>query len=175
MGTKIKDFIEYELKNDRKRVRLLVFIGFLAIALLFLSGIGKTNKSDTPAESESINYTEYTEMLENRLTTVISSIDGVGKCRVMITLENTSESVYAVNRDSRLDNSVSDTNDEYVIYDSDKGKRPVLIKEYFPKVQGVTVVCSGGDNSLVREKIISAVTALFNIPSNRVSVSRINE
>ena len=175
MGTKIKDFIEYELKNDKKRVKLLVFIGFLAIALLFLSSIGKSPSSDTSAESADINYTEYTEILENRLTSVISSIDGVGKCKVMITLENTNESVYAVNRDSHLDEGTSDINDEYVIYDSDKGEKPVLIKEYFPQVQGVTVVCSGGENTLVREKIISAVTALFNIPSNRVSVSRINE
>lgn len=60
-----------------------------------------------------------------------------------------------------------------MIYDSENGETPVLIKEYLPKVQGVTVVCTGGDNTAVKEKIIESVTSLFNIPTNRVSVSKI--
>ena len=36
-----------------------------------------------------------------------------------------------------------------------------------------TVVCDGGDDETVREAIINTVTSLFNISTNRVSVSKI--
>ena len=91
----------------------------------------------------------------------------------MITLENTKESVYATNYDNKNDADSNNSKGEYVIYDSNNGEAPILIMEYMPTVKGVSVVCSGGDNTVIREKIISLVTSLFNISTNRVSVSKI--
>ena len=96
-------------------------------------------------------------------------------CEIMITLENTKESVYATDFENKSDDTSVNQKDEYVIYSSDNGETPVLIMEYFPKVQGVTVVCSGGNNVAVKEKVIEAVTSLFSIPANRVSVSKLKD
>jgi stage III sporulation protein AG len=165
--------IKNVLPTDSKKVKIIVAIGLIGIVLVLASEMFENDSSKQEVESDSISYEEYTAQLENRLTELISSIDGVGQCQVMITLENTTESVYATDIEIKNDDSSLNEKNEYVIYDSDDGETPVLIKEYLPKVQGVTVVCSGGDNTAVREKIIESVTSLFNISTNRISVSKI--
>ena len=92
----------------------------------------------------------------------------------MITLKNTSESVYAKNTELSSSDSSSSQNDEYVIYNGVNGDSPLLLKENFPVIEGVAVVCSGGDNVKIQEQIKKCVSALFNISSNRISVSKIS-
>ncbi|MCH5315536.1 MAG: hypothetical protein J1E81_06460 [Eubacterium sp.] len=174
MVSSIKDRITSFIKSDDKKIKIITIIGALGIALILLSGFTGGNKSNTnTAEKEQLSYEAYTQELENKLSNIISSISGVGECEVMITLENSYESVYATNSEFKNNDDSVNQKDEYVIYDADSGETPVLIKEYMPKVMGVSIVCSGGENIEVKEKVIESVTALFNIPTNRVSVSKI--
>ncbi len=170
---KIANGLKYIFEKDSLKVKIIVAIGLIGIVLIFASDFLVKSDIQNVKEQENINYTEYVSNLEKKLTDVISSIDGVGNCKVMITLENSSENVFATDTEKKNDDSSVNTKDQYVIYDSEKGETPVLIKEYFPKVQGVTVVCSGGDNKIVREKVINSVSSLFNITANRISVSKI--
>ncbi len=93
----------------------------------------------------------------------------------MITLRSTSESIYAKNTENSQSTGSSSQNSEYVIYDGGNGDSPILLQENFPDIEGVAIVCSGGDNIAVREKIIQCVSALFNISSNRISVSKLSD
>lgn len=174
MENKITDSIKHFLTKEGSKVKIIVAIGLIGIILIFASDIfSKNNTSDHSLPSQSADYNDYVENLEKKLENIISSIDGVGECKVMIILENTNESVYATDNERKTDAQGENTQDKYVIYNSDNGETPVLIKEYFPTVQGVSIVCSGGNNIEVKEKIINTVTALFNIAANRVSVSKI--
>ena len=40
-----------------------------------------------------------------------------------------------------------------------------------PEVRGVAIVCEGGDNEIIAEKIQNTVTAALNITSKRVSIA----
>lgn len=171
--SKITEAIKNMLSSDGKKIKIIVAVGLIGIVLIFASDMLDNGEDKQTENDADISYEEYTKQLEDKLTDTISLIDGVGECKVMITLENTTESVYATDAETKSDDSSLNQKDEYVIYDSKDGETPVLIKEYFPRVQGVTVVCSGGDNTAVKEKIINSVTSLFNIPANRVSVSKI--
>lgn len=174
LANKFKETIKGMLAGDSKKIKIIVAVGLIGIVLIFASDLlGGSEKKAKNDNEGSISYEEYTEELENKLVQLVSSIDGVGECQVMVTLENTTESVYATDVEIKNDDSSVNQKDKYVIYDSENGETPVLIKEYLPKVQGVTVVCTGGDNTAVKEKIIESVTSLFNIPTNRVSVSKI--
>ncbi len=173
MENKIKERLKSFISGDSKKIKIIVAVGLIGMILIFASDLFAKDEKKQDASNESISYEEYTQELENKLVQLISSISGVGECRVMITLENTAESVYATDVEVKNDDETLNQKDKYVIYNSDKGEAPVLIKEFLPKVQGVTVVCTGGDNIAVKEKIIEAVTSLFNIPTNRVSVSKI--
>lgn len=174
MVNKIKEKINAFAANDKKRIKIIVAIGLIGMVLILASEmLSAENKNKPDKAAAEFSYTEYTLELEDRLVSLISQIDGVGECRVMITLENSAESVYAKNYEGKSDDDSSNQKDEYVFYKASGDESPVLIKEYLPQVQGVTVVCSGGDDIEVQEKIIDSVTSLFNIPTNRVSVSKI--
>ncbi len=165
------------LENNDKRRRLLVVLGAIGVLLILLSEIKlPVNKvKDSATVSFSGNYSEYVKGLENELSEIISSINGVGTCKVMITLKNTNEKFYAQNIENSYSDSSNSKNNEYVIYESENGDSPILLKENFPAIEGVAVVCSGGDNNAVRENIINCVCALFNLPANRVSVSKLTD
>ena len=85
------DFFE-KLKKD-KRVIILVGIGILGILLLLFSETGTTAKKDS---GEALPYGEKAEKeLEERLESLLSGVSGVGRVKVMVTLDGTWESVYA--------------------------------------------------------------------------------
>lgn len=176
LESKIKDVVEYLKRNDAKKIKIIIAVGLIGVILIAMSDIfAKDEKSTSSEATNDTSYSNYTNELEEKLCNIISSMDGVGECKVMITLENSKENVYATDNENKTDSDSESSKDEYVIYDSDNGETPVLIKEYYPKIQGVSVVCSGGDNIVVKEQIINTVTSLFNISTNRVSVSKIKE
>ena len=92
----------------------------------------------------------------------------------MITLKSTSESIYAKNIQNSQSDSSASQNSEYVIYDGKDGDSPILLQENFPQIEGIAIVCSGGDNVAVKERVIQCVSSLFNISSNRISVSKLS-
>lgn len=175
MESKLKEKLKSYFDSKQNKTKLLFVAGILGILLILLSEISFTpTKKTEETQVTTISYSDYVNELDEKLTELISSIDGVGKCKVMITLKNTTESVFAKNSQNSQSESSYSQNDEYVIYDGENGDSPLLLKEIFPEIEGVAVVCSGGDNIVVKEKIIQCVSSLFNISSNRISVSKIS-
>lgn len=169
---KLKDFISKFKDSNRIKTGVLISVGIAGILLILLSEVSfSSGKKEVEVSSK--DYTAYVNQLDEELCQLISSIDGVGNCKVMITLKNTAESVYAQNTEISQSESSSSENNEYVIYDGENGDSPILLKENFPAIEGVAIVCSGGDSIVVREKIIQCVSALFNISSNRISVAKL--
>lgn len=159
------------LKNSDSRIKIFVIIGLIGIMLIVSSEmLPKHEKSD---EQDSKNYSQYADELEKKTEKIISSIDGVGECNVMLTLASSNEYIYAQNSENKIDNSSNSQKNEYVLYDGANGDEPLLVKEYFPSVYGVVVVCSGGENVLVKERVINTVSSLYNIPTSRISVNKL--
>ena len=53
---------------------------------------------------------------------------------------------------------------------ADGGEQALLITEQMPEIRGVAIVCEGGDNEIINEKIKNTVTAALNITSKRVYI-----
>lgn len=184
--SKLNDFT----KNP-KFVRIIIVLGLVGIGLILLSGLlpDKTNDEDNQTNSQVayVSLAQYENNLEQSLADIISSIDGAGKTRVMLTMDSTVEQVYATDKTmSQKDmvNSGEDTetnkdtsaNSTYITVElSDGTQQTVLLKEIQPRVRGVLVVCNGGDNSVVKEKIVDAVTKALDISSSRVSVAGLSQ
>lgn len=139
--TEIKS-ISALLKND-KAVKLIVAGGLLIIVgiLIFdlFGGGSQTGYSGNSAEN-------YSAALERRLADIVSEIEGVGRIKVMVTLENLDENVYS--------------------------ERETSVKTIItPTVRGVAIVCEGGDNILIKEKIVNTVARVLGISTARVSVT----
>lgn len=161
-----------KIKSLKHKERYIVIACVLGVALILLSEL--VPSVSTKKADDGMDYQEYIVSLEEKTQDIISSIDGVGKCKVMITLCETDESVYASNIEENTDSGHISKKNEYVFYEDNNNDSPVLIKQTFPKVMGVAVVCQGGDNAFVKERVISAVSSLFGISSAKISVSKIS-
>ena len=113
------------------------------VALLILSAL-------MPAEgggSEQSSLSEYKAAAERELEDFCREIEGVGRCRVMITF-SAGES-----------------------YEYRGGE---VISSAPPRVLGVTVVCSGGDRASVKSAVTDMASALFDIGKNRICVLKLS-
>ncbi len=136
-----------ELFKSEKSLKMILIAGAAIIILIALSGLSGSEKESTAA-NEMFDYkrqAEYEAALELRLSDILSHIEGVGNLEVMITLESSEKKEY-----------------------QKSGDVPVYTET--PEIRGVIVVCDGGDNIIVREKVISAVSGAFGISTTRVSV-----
>ena len=101
-GRKLMDAIKAD-----KKITLIVCIGLLGMLLLLASEfihLPKKQEAETPSENIQTEYS-YAEDLEKRLTNIVSSISGAGKTKVMVTLENGVESVYAADEKQSVERS----------------------------------------------------------------------
>lgn len=177
MNLPLKNLIN-KLKIDKKTA-LFVVIGFTAILIIFLSELsdssGEEDKRIITDEMSSVAYCEY---LEDKVKEIVESIDGAGEAKVMITLSETTEYIYATNdKDSRKNSENTDDStfeNDYVIIENNSNDTGLLIKTIEPKVRGVAVVCEGGNDSTVQRQIYSAVSAVLNISTSRISISKLN-
>ena len=136
---KLKEYI----KSD-KRIKLILALGAAVIILIAFSGIsGKKSENVSTVSIEELS--QYERRLEERLSDILSEIDGVGDIRVMITLDTSEENEYGKSKD-------------------------MLLSVKAPEIRGVIVVCDGGDNIIVKEKVTSAVSGVFGISTTRISV-----
>ena len=181
-GRKLMDAIKAD-----KKITLIVCIGLLGMLLLLASEfihLPKKQEAETPSENIQTEYS-YAEDLEKRLTNIVSSISGAGKTKVMVTLENGVESVYAADEKQSVErssgekpggvevNEKSNTENEYIILQSNGSRdEGLVIKVIQPKIRGVAIVCEGGDSAYVQQRITQAVTAVLDIGASRVSIAR---
>lgn len=175
MENKIEEIMQkLKLKKGDKGVKILIVIGLIGILLIALSEAVPSQKQSVKSSNNDLaSYSDYAHALEDETAEIISSIEGAGVCKVMLTLKNTNESIYAENNEEDVREGSFSKKSEYVLYDASSGDSPLLIQQKFPQVQGVVVVCSGGDNTVVRENIIKCISALYDIPSTRINVSKL--
>lgn len=178
MKLPLKNFIN-KLKIDKKTA-LFVVIGFTAILIIFLSELSNSveEEKNMDLNTEEMSSVTYCEYLEDKVKEIVESIEGAGEAKVMITLSETTEYIYATNdKDSRKNSENSDDStfeNDYVIIENNSNDTGLLIKTIEPKVRGVAVVCEGGNDSTVQRQIYSAVSAVLNISTSRISISKLN-
>ena len=154
--------------DEKKRVNLLVGMGLAGLLLLAVSAwlpAGDT-KAAQPAQNVPASDTNdnYAARLEERLTALISSVEGAGRTAVMVTLESGSESVYATDTDS-------DGASTHVLLGSG-GADGLVETVQTPRVLGVAVVCEGGGNAAVQCRVTALVEALTGIGTNHITVAK---
>lgn len=177
---KIKETVNKICLKTRlsKKILLIILLFFVGVVLLIFSELPSREEAEEQTVQTTAGYTadEYALMLEERLSSIISAIDGVGAVRVMVTVESTGEEVYLNNFDYGEDaesdgaNSFEQKN-EYVIVNNGDTQGGIVVKVRQPEIRGVAVVCQGASSEKVRAEIIHTVTALLDVSSARVSVS----
>lgn len=163
------------------KVIIIVIIGILGLLMIVFSEFSTGKKADKskelPASIDDASYSDrYREDTENELKRIISKIDGVGEVSLMLTLDGTTEYVYAEDVDTETDEDSDSKSDKYknkvIIVDSDGEEKALVKKIIEPKVKGVVIVCSGGGNTQIKERVIKAVSSALNISTNNICVEK---
>ena len=77
-------------------------------------------------------------------------------------------------KDSRTDDSK--TEEETVLLDGEsRESSPYVVQEIEPQIEGIVVVCSGGDHPAIQREIIGAISALFPVESHKIKVMKSKE
>lgn len=164
-----------------KKNALIIAAGALGIILIaFGSLTGREKQQTAPKLLDESEYNElYVSSLESRLEETLSLVDGVGRVRVMVTIENGVEYVYATESKSSSDVGSDDVSKQsressLTIVDTADGRATVPIKRIEPTIKGVAVVCDGGGEISVKAAVTEAVGSLLGITSNRISVNKMS-
>lgn len=184
----MKDSLLKKIGADKLVLMLLCGVALLVIT--FPAGETKEEKGEELTKTVmAVTEKTYEELLENKLTDMLASVEGVGKTKVMITLKATGEKIvlkerpYEGNETSETDSEGGNRNvrewsqsDTAVYIEESNGDRvPYVVKETEPEIEGVIVIAEGGDNIYTIKEIIEAVSALFDVPSHKIKVMKMKE
>lgn len=162
-----------DMKKDKK-MSVAVIISAVIIAAIIMSEFSFSG-SENKNSSADINKNYYLTD-EKDVEAFLENIHGVGKVSVLIMYDTSEEYIYA--KDTEEDTkSEKDKGREinyksqHIIIKEDGDEKGLRIKEIYPEIRGVAVICEGGDNPIVKEQIMSILTALFDINTNSISVA----
>ncbi len=163
-------------------LKIAVIAGLVGIVLIFFSDFMGGKKTDTFAEvseAETEDVTEYRQELCDELGNMLASIEGVGKTKIMLTLDGTVRNIYATDNDVQQRETSSDKQSNerqscIVVRQNDGSEKALTIGQLMPRIKGVLVVCEGGDNEKVCGKVIEAVSAALDVTKSHICVSKMS-
>ena len=126
---------------------------------------------------------EYTEYLEEKLETILVNMKGVGRVKVMLTLETSEEQVVEkdepITRDNTTETDTQGGNRN--IYKMDSGQETVFMKQgndeipyvsktVLPKISGVLIIAQGAGTGNNSKNISEIAQALFGVDAHKIKV-----
>lgn len=181
-----------KIKKDQFFIILLSGVLLLVIAIPTGKKEEKAAEEETQTqmqqqgEGEDDSVESYTERMEERLETVLASMEGVGCVKVMITLEG-GKSAEVLKDTPSVRNTSSEADSaggtrtsmeleltESTVYTTDtQGNQiPYVRREAEPEIRGILVVAEGGGNPVTVTKVTEAAEALFQIEPHRIRVMK---
>lgn len=169
-----------KLKTDKKSI-LLIAAAAACIVLLVLSGFSDEKRSSQPENTQTASAelsAEYIKDKQRELEALLSTIDGAGEVKVMLTLDSFYEKDYSKellskNEESGEDKQKSEYTESVVTLKNGSNSELALVaKIYEPQIRGVAVTAQGGGSAAVKRAITDTVCAVFGISSTRVSVEK---
>lgn len=161
------------VQSEKGRMNLLVLAGLIGMMLLCISEwIPNDAAAAEPADTYRDQNTStaetraksYADDMETQLKELVEAVEGAGRCRVMVTLSSGEETVYATDTEQGDTSSRS----EHVLL----GEEALVERVQSPEIQGVVVLCEGGNDATVKNTITEMVRALTGIGANHITVTK---
>lgn len=178
MGKQFMNFLPWEkwknkIKNLKKADYFIIILAGVLILIIAVPTDGnkkqesKKTEIQTPVEEkETLSWETYTDRMEGQLEKLLSQMEGVGKVKVMITLEDQGQHIV----DKNITKSADDYEEVTVILDVGDEETPYVTREETPRIQGVFVVAEGGGNAKIVNDISEAVMALFDLEIHKIKI-----
>lgn len=179
MELKNNIFEEINIKNiGKNKIALMAIAGIILIMTSYVdfSKSDKNNDKKTCVEKTKENN-DYVHEMEKKLEELINTVDGAGKCTVMITVKSTNEKVLQQdkeisNKSQSGDRNVTESSDssKTLVLKEDDRENPYIVKEIMPEIEGVVVVAKGAGDKKVNGDIVKIIQALFNVKAHKISI-----
>ena len=137
----------------------------LAIGLIFMILPGKKTTSTPTIQQEKEVVTS--EPLQDLLSAILSSMDGAGKVKVLLTQSEGERTIYQTDLQEGENNI-----EESTVIISGAGKEQIgLVKQTLaPKYLGAIILCQGADKASVRLAIVEAVSSATGLSTDKIAV-----
>ena len=189
---KMQDFMQKIKEKKLKRSDWLILV--LAGILILIIALPTDTKEKKQAEEAKENISKENntmeaskDEIERKLEDFLEKIDGAGDVKVMITYQDSGTQVVEKDKNTS-ENSLEESDStggvrstkeqqlqESTVYEeADAGNTPFVSKELLPKVEGILIVASGGDNQKVKQNISEAVLALFQVEAHRIKIVKMS-
>lgn len=189
---KMQDFMQKIKEKKLKRSDWLILV--LAGILILIIALPTDTKEKKQAEKSKENISQENntmeaskDEIERKLEDILEKIDGAGDVKVMITYQDSGTQVVEKDKNTS-ENSLEESDStggvrstkeqqlqESTVYEeADAGNTPFVSKELLPKVEGILIVASGGDNQKVKQNISEAVLALFQVEAHRIKIVKMS-
>lgn len=177
---KLKDNDLVKKFSNIKGVKIVVPLILLVLVITIYYSFFNDSSKKTSSFS-SISYTsslEYSQLLEDKLKSVLSNIKGAGNVNVMITLESGPELKIATQTDERTNTTTNASGtttsitvvEEPIIITQNGEETPLVLMEILPVVKGVVVVAEGAKDVGVKLQLLEAVQALLSLSSGNIQI-----
>lgn len=151
------------------KLLMLAGCGIVGVLLLLYGGgrLGGGEKS-AAVSPERHDLSEYSARLEDSIERLCSSVAGVSNVTVAVTLKSGFEYVYATNTQMKTDGS---TDVKYLTIGSGGREGTIYITEKLPEIAGIGIVCRGGSDPAVVQKLISLISAAYGVGANKIYIT----
>ena len=139
--------------HKNRRLYLVLFLVFGMLLMLF-----PTEKQDNL--NDTVAYeTEYSlEKEEKRLENVLSSVKGVGDCKVLLSIHNGTETILAKDEG------------ETVVISEGNTESPITLSVMYPRFQGAVIIIGGYSDASVRFDVLSAVMSYTGLETDKITI-----
>ena len=162
-------------KKEVKGVRRFLLPIAVAILGVLLLIFGSRSEQAQNEEESTVHLWEDGEMsaaafaaeTEEKIVSICSGVDGVGEVRAVVTLSGGYRAVYAADAQG----SESSYRNETVLTGSGNSEKAILVGYEVPRIVGIGIVCTGGDDPAIRQSLTMLVSAAFDVSSNKIYVA----
>lgn len=158
-----KECIIEKIKKNKK-IQYFIIATILCLGIIFFIANFQENKN---VANNSSFIDSYVSNLENKLANTLSNVKGAGKINIVITVESGMETVLAMKTTTTINESGKKEIVETPILVNGK---TVVLKENYPKIIGVLIVCEGADNLMTLSKIQQATVSLLDIKLEQIEI-----
>ena len=191
MNEKWKEWIfKKKEKQDVKRDWFgTAFPLLLGIGVIFLilsnTHISKQEANIQTKQSkeqpQTMSTATYEDQFSRQLEDALGHMAGVGRVRVLLTLDDNGEVMVLQDHDStRIEQEETDAsgisrkmleNQQQTETVRDAQDQPYVLKQNVPKIRGVLILAEGAESNVVKQELLLAVKALVGVPADKVHIA----
>lgn len=155
----LKPFSNIKENDSFIKKNKFIIVAVLSVIVLIIVFSFFNNENQTTTQ----NYSDY---IEKKIETLLKSVQGTGRVKVLVTIDGTSEEIVLKNVETSVINGVKTVIESVVLV----GGKPYVIKTNNPKIVGIVIVCDGANDISVKQAILQTVLATLEVNADNVKI-----